>query len=729
MDDNIIKKDKRKWIGLVIIGLVLALFIIEMFIKMAPSYSAQFFGNQLLLWALWNICFILILVLLFLYFRYLRSIYIERKRKILGYKFKVKLVVSFIGLALIPSILLVIFGVNLINGVIEGWFKTPVGDILSKANDISERFYANLQGQTKSFAWVISDRISNKGLWLRQSKDTLDKYLNEKMQEFSLERITVKVGDRKVVLSRDKEGKYPEVFDEIEQTVMQNKTYTEIIPFKMGDYVRAVVPLYNSADEVIGYVAAAIFVEPDIAKKVWQARGEFNKYKELSYLKQPIKRYYFNLFLMITLLILFGVSWIGFKLAKEITIPIQMLAEGTKKISEGDLDYRINFESSDEIGMLITSFNTMAEEIQENREALEKSNVDLKNINISLEERRRYIETILNTITTGVITLDENKHISTINPAANRILRLPSGIKSGQEYKDFFVKNNLEKLAEVMESYSNKKRIMQSLEIEVTVNRRIKYLAIYLATMMDANNQSTGIVMVIEDLTEMVKAQKVVTWQEIARRIAHEINNPLTPIQLSAEHIRKKLNEDDSYLKGVLTKDANSIIEGVQTLKTLVNEFSRFARLPAMNKQNIDLHSVIQSALNMYDGVMKNMEVQVDFDNSMPAMNGDAEQLKRVVMNIIENAVQAMNNKGKLNVMTSYDSVNAMAHIEICDDGPGISPEERDKIFAPYFSTKKKGMGLGLAIVERIISDHGGTIRAEDNMPAGVKFLIEIPIG
>ncbi len=721
------KNDKKKWIGIILIGLIGVLFIIEMLIERANSYSVQFFRNQILLWALWNICFILILVLLYLHGRYLRNLYIEKKRKVLGYKFKVKLVVSFLGLALIPSILLVISGVNLINRVIEGWFKTPVEDVLSKANDISDKYYTTLKRQVNNVAKSMSDRIEIKGLWLKRNRKLLEAFLEEKMKDNDFETVEVKIGDEVINLAKKPEENYPVISEEANQMIMSDKSYLETISYKDGDYIRAAAPLHNN-NIIIGYVSVATYVDPGISKKAWLAKASFNKYKELSYLKKPIKRYYFNLFLMITLLILFGVSWIGFNLAKEITVPIQMLAEGTKKISAGDLDYRITFESSDEIGILINSFNKMTEEIKLSKEELERSNIELKNINLSLEERRRYIETILNAITTGVITIDENDLISTINPAACKILRLPSNIKAGQPYKEFFIKNGLEKISEVIASYLSKKKTSKELELELNICRRIKHLRIYLSPLIDTNNQFKGIVMAIEDLTEMVKVQKVITWQEIARRIAHEINNPLTPIQLSAEHIRKKIMEDNGYLRNVLLKDASNIIEGVQTLKTLVNEFSRFARLPAINKKTIDINLVIENAINMYDGVLKGINVETNFDKNMPMLNGDPEQLKRVMMNLFENSIEAMQGKGKITVSTSYDAANSVATIEVMDDGPGIPPEERDKIFVPYYSTKKKGMGLGLAIVERIISDHGGNIKLDDNVQKGVKFLIELPI-
>lgn len=723
-----IRNDKKKWIGLILIGLLVVLFVIEILIERANSYSVQFFRNQILLWALWNICFILILILLYLHVRYLRNLYIEKKRKILGYKFKVKLVISFLGLALIPSILLVIAGVNLINRVIEGWFKTPVGDVLSKANDISDRYYNTLKRQANNVARSMAERIEIKGLWIKKYRKFLQNYLEEKMKDNDFETVEIKIKDDIIYLTKNPKENYPKITEEAKQTILSDKTYLETLSYKDGDYIRAMAPLHDNSNSIIGYISVATYVDPGISKKAWLAKASFNKYKELFYLKKPIKRYYFNLFLMITLLILFGVSWIGFNLAKEITVPIQMLAEGTKKISAGDLDYRITFESSDEIGILINSFNKMTEEIKLSKEELEKSNTELKNINLYLEERRRYIETILNTITTGVITIDENDLISTINPSACKILRLPSNIKPGQPYKDFFIKNGLEKFSEVIASYLSKKKIAKELELELNICRRVKHLRICLAPLIDVNNQFKGIIVAIEDLTEMFKVQKVITWQEIARRIAHEINNPLTPIQLSAEHIRKKITEDNGYLKNLLLKDANNIIEGVQTLKTLVNEFSRFARLPAVNKKLIDIHMIIKSAINMYDGILKDISIETNFDTNMPMINGDPEQLKRVMMNLFENSIEAMKGKGKISINTDYDAINSIVRIEVMDDGPGIPVEERDKIFVPYYSTKKKGMGLGLAIVERIITDHGGTIKLDDTVQKGVKFQIELPV-
>lgn len=722
-----IKQDKRKWIGLVIMGLIITLFIVEKLIMRVDSHSAELFQNQFLLWALWNICFILILVLIFLYGRYLRSLYIEKKRKVLGHKFKVKLVVSFLAIALIPSVLLVLSGVNLINRVIEGWFKTPVEEVLSNSSKVSDKYYSSLKSHTKSLALSMSDRIMSKGLWSNRYKTSLDRFLTEKLEEYNFEYIMIKLGERVLFFSKEENAKYPIITPEIEQQVMQDKGVVEIVQFREGHLIRAIAPVHDSVGSILGYLVVSNYMEPDVAREAWLAKVSYNKYLELSRLEKPIKRYYFNLFLMITLLILFGVSWIGFTLAKEITIPIQLLAEGTKRISQGDYNYHINFESSDELGILVESFNKMTDEIRISKEAIEETNIELTKSNISLEERRRYIETILNTITTGVITIDDNSCISTINPAACKILRIPVSIKAGQEYKEFFNKNGLGKLLEALEPYLSKRRAVIK-EIEVSINRRIKHLALQLSPLKTKDDAISGMVIAIDDLTDMVKAQKVATWQEIARRIAHEINNPLTPIQLSAEHIKKKINEEEGYMKAVLIKDANNIMEGVSTLKALVNEFTQFARLPAMNKKEMDLHATIIGAINMYDGLLKDIEVELKFDNSVPSISGDDQQLKRVFINLIENSLEAMNNKGKISLVTAYDPDNAIVRIEVSDTGKGIPVEEREKVFFPYYSTKKRGTGLGLAIVSRIISDHGGYIRIEDNEPTGAKFQIEIPI-
>jgi len=573
----------------------------------------------------------------------------------------------------------------------------------------------------------MSDRIASKGLWLKKYRIPLEKFLKDKLEEYQFEYVKIKLGEYELYYSKAEGEKYPAIGDDIEQQVMQDKNLIEVVPYKGGHLIRAVVPVHNAENSILGYLSVANYLEPDVAREAWLAKASYNKYMELSRLEKPIKRYYFNLFLMITLLIIFGVSWIGFTLAKEITIPIQLLAEGTKKISQGDYSYRIHFDSEDELGMLVDSFNKMTDEIRMSKEALEKSNIELSNSNISLEERRRYIETILNTITTGVLTIDENNNISTINPAACRILRLPANIKHGQEYKDFFIKNGLNKLLEAIEPYLIKRKAIIK-EIEITINRRIKYLSIQLSVLKTKDDLISGMVIAIDDLTDMVKAQKVATWQEIARRMAHEINNPLTPIQLSAEHIKKKISEDDGYLKNILLKDANNIMEGVKTLKTLVSEFTQFARLPAINKKEMDLHAAINSAITMYDGMLKNIEVELKFDSKMPLINGDDQQLKRVFINLIENSIEAMNSKGKITITTNYDPENMIAQIEVADTGIGVPLEEREKIFLPYYSKKKKGMGLGLAIVARIISDHGGNIRVEDNEPMGAKFQIEIPI-
>ena len=445
-------------------------------------------------------------------------------------------------------------------------------------------------------------------------------------------------------------------------------------------------------------------------------------------MKNPIKAGAYLFVAVITVLILFGATWFGFYVARSITVPIQRLAEATDAIAHGDLSVRIDAKATDEIGTLIDSFNRMTSDLQSGKSAIESANVSLRRSNLELDRRRAYIESVVDTIAAGLVSIDKNGMVTNFNPSGERILGLSAGRVQGRPANDAFKEFGLTLFQTIYDRMLQDQRDDLTLDGTVEVDGKFLTVALHASRMKDEEGQDLGVVLVFEDLTELLKAQKVAAWQEVARRVAHEIKNPLTPIQLSAQRMRKKFFEKAPDFDRVFDESTNVIVNEVASLKHMVDEFSKFARLPAPQLAQQSLHDVINEVISLYRGAHKDIELIVALDEDLPQLKFDWEQIKRVLVNLLDNAIQAMNQRGRVWLTTQYDTKRRRAVVSIADEGPGIAPEDQDKLFVPYFTRKKTGTGLGLAIVRRIITDHEGQISAGNNHPRGALFTFELPV-
>jgi len=417
--------------------------------------------------------------------------------------------------------------------------------------------------------------------------------------------------------------------------------------------------------------------------------------------------------LMVTLLILFSATWFGFYLAKELTVPIKELAEATHRIATGDLNFRIQMKSADEIGTLVQSFNQMTGDLQVSRS--------------ELEQRKKYMEIVLKNVAAGVISIDEKGTVTTINTFAEQILEVKSEEVLDRNITSALPKEYVEQITPLLNELRSSEK--DPIERQLTLNLEGKSLSllINLTTLRDEEGKSLGVVAVFDDLTQLIKAQRMAAWREVARRIAHEIKNPLTPIQLSAQRLRKRYLEKLGQDTAVFDECTRTIVNQVEELKEMVNEFSNFARMPALQPTPSRLNEIIQETLILFQGVKK----QVHFEfipDELPVLNLDRDQMKRVMINLVKNSLTSIEDEGEIKIQTSYDPTLQMVRLEVSDDGCGIPDEDKKRLFEPYFSTRKSGTGLGLTIVNAIISDHNGYIRVRDNKPKGTTFLIELPV-
>jgi two-component system nitrogen regulation sensor histidine kinase NtrY len=493
-----------------------------------------------------------------------------------------------------------------------------------------------------------------------------------------------------------------------------------------GELIRSAAVVRRSG-QPIAVVVASDLLTGELASRARHIQDAYEDYSQLRVLRAPLAGVYLSFFLMMTLMILVGATWMGLYLAKRITEPVQRLATAAREIEAGHLDYRVDrgTVSDDEFGALVEAFNSMASEVGKSRRRLERSTVDLERKHVEVEGRRRYIETILERIATGVVSIDAAGKVSTLNSAAMRLLGLDSAAV-GQAASAVFGREDLQPFGNLLRAAAAGKTEPSAQEIAMSRDDRELQLAA-VATALRGNEGSDGMVLVVDDVTPLIRAQKVAAWREVARRLAHEIKNPLTPIQLCAERIRRHFNTAPAPTQALVEECTSTIVGEVDSLKALVDEFSQFARMPAPRAVPTDLHGLLNEALALYSGLLGDVRFERRFAEPLPKVRADGEQIRRVIINLVDNAIEAMSRSGMITIETHHDPGATLVRLVIADDGPGIPAAEREKLFMPYYSTKRRGSGLGLAIVRRIVAEHGGTIDVGDNEPKGTKFTIELP--
>jgi nitrogen fixation/metabolism regulation signal transduction histidine kinase len=440
--------------------------------------------------------------------------------------------------------------------------------------------------------------------------------------------------------------------------------------------------------------------------------------------------------LLLTVVVLFATTWFALFLSKLVTRPVVALAEATQEISRGRLDYRVEVRAADEIGDLVHSFNRMAEELESSRRQIDASSQELSAANVALEQRRRHIETILESIPNGVLSLNAQRHVTHVNDALLRLFH-PMGSGSGAQsaligasLRDVFAADVLEDLEPLLRRAD--RMGTTTTQMEMMLPHAALNVAITVATLKHAG-QALGYVLVFEDLSELLKAQKQAAWREVARRVAHEIKNPLTPIALSAERIRRHLQRgtppDSASLK-VLNSCADTIAEAVETVRTLVDEFSTLARFPTARPQPANINAIVESTLAMFHERLDKIRVRTSLAPDLPHVMADGEAIKRALANLVDNAAEAMQDAlfREIQISTALVANRDVVEITVADTGHGVTRELKERLFLPYFSTKKRGTGLGLAIVNRIVEDHHGSIRVEENQPVGARFVVELPV-
>ncbi len=734
----------------IVMMLLLLLLVAQSGFNLSPLVMPETASETLLFYALSSLNFLAFVTLLFVLLRNVLKLVRERRAHRLGSKFKARLVSFAIGLSLLPVLLLFFFAYGLLNRSIDRWFGEPARQVVDDAQAIKDSYFEKEQDELLNVARAISDKLSLASIKVYRSPQ-LDELFRQQMavHKISLlrvvapaEHVTIQSEDRKV------EPEIEETLEAAEQQTLAGDSFfagTDEGDSPQVIYIVAAVKLTDAPTDSRVLILARQ-LPPELTQRAANIAAQHAAFYSLKGKIKRIKSMYILLLAAVTLLLIFAASWLALYVARGITVPIQALAEATDRVAHGDFEHRVETVAEDELAALVNSFNQMAQQLAENRERLERAAEALSRTNLELDNRRLYIETVLETLSTGVISTDENAGIATLNRAAQYMLALDEKPDVGTPINRIIAGTQGDELA----TLCRRARRSETAQAEIQY-RRADGSTLHTATtaiaLRDSEGALGGWVIVIEDLTDLIQAERAAAWSEVARRMAHEIKNPLTPIQLSAERIirnyrRAEGRQSHARFDQIVNEGTATIVREVAALQRMVEEFSRFARLPEARLVDSKLNDVVRDAVRLYDERLNGIRIECRLADELPQLRLDCEQVKRVLVNLIDNAFEALtSNSAQGNGVKSRSAGEKWIRIEskylhgtdvvrliVSDTGHGISPTDRDKLFLPKFSTRDRGTGLGLAIVSHIIADHKGRIWVEDNKPRGARFIIELPV-
>jgi len=726
------RSKERFWIILLFILVIFFGFLEGWFFQLQPGLPLS--GN-IFLFALINLNVILLLLLAYLVLRNIVKLIFERRRNLLGTKLKTRLVVAFVGLSLIPTLPLFWLATQFIFSSLDYWFSHRVEQSLKESVSFAKDY---LEQEKKDFLFdtqLLKAELSTLIDSTEASPINPGRTPEALLQLYHMDTVLVLDGSGKVIRELRRvdgpkidpgalksSGFHEEAGAPKVQTITLNKK-------QEGLAAQVEFPLSGSVSpEATGKLVALKIFPAHITAKLSAISSGYEDYLQLKLLHHPLKQSHFITFSIITLLVIFGAIWFGFFLAKNITVPIQALVSATQSVADGDLSLQLDSDRNDEIGMLMTSFNKMVRDLREGREQLASAYAALQQSHTELEDRRRYMEIVLRNIAAGVVSVDAKGTIVTMNKSAEVTFGFQAEQARSRHYSEFLQPPHLEIVNSFMQTYRLSRLPYLEQQVQVIIGNRPMVLLIKVSVLRDERNQFLGVVVVLDDLTDLEKAQRMAAWREVARRIAHEIKNPLTPIKLSAQRLRRK-HADLVALEGsIFDQCTRTIVEQVDHMKHLVNEFSKFARLPRSQPTLCNLSAIVEEVLSFYQHSYPHVSFSLENDKNLPPLKLDRDQFKQVMINLLENALHALDDgRGSIVIKLFYDPILKIARLECADSGHGVSPEDKLRMFEPYYSTKEKGTGLGLAIVASIIADHNGFVRVRNNLPQGTVIIIELP--
>ncbi len=722
------RRSKLIFLGLGVLLLFTVIFLQAAF-NLTPVLSPENVSQTFLFAALSALIFLGLIALTFVLLRTLAKLYLERQAGVLGSRFRTKMILGALVLSFGPVIALFVFSYGLMNRSIDRWFSRPVEEVRERTTMVTNLLSSYAGQNVMAEAEAIAHSAETEKAYRTGSFGPV-------MEQFRSRETTLQNGFAVALYEGNAQAMFhaPEAWHELQHVLpvgLAASGHPHSFTFNGRSYMLAAAWV-NSR----GMILVAMPLPEKYSEILKQLDDAEKQYIALRNQRRLVRQTYMQFLLLITLLVLFASTWFALFLSKLVTKPVSALAIGTHEISSGNLGFRVEVDQTeDELGKLVDSFNQMAGELESNRQQITENQKELAQANVELEQRRHYIETILESIPSGVLSLDGDRNVLRVNAAFLRMLH-PARIQHPGRQSDIRLRDIFESdVAFDLERMTRKADRMGTTTAQMEINsvNATLTIAVTVAAMrIGADRQRRGYVVVFDDVSEVLKAQRQVAWREVARRIAHEIKNPLTPITLGAERIRRHLGRGvpDEQSLAIILNCAESIEASAQSVRTLVDEFSTLARFPQSQPQPSDINSIVENALAMFEDRLEGITLRREFATDLPNVMADPEAIKRVVTNLVDNAAEAMQESilREITVQTALLGTRDTIELTIADTGHGVTPEMKEKLFLPYFSTKQRGTGLGLAIVSRIIEDHHGTIRVEENKPVGTKFIVELPV-
>ena len=710
---------------------LLLLLIVLVLFSMQKGYSVlEHSGSQLMVFVAINVNIVLLAIVFYLIARNLLKLSYERRRHVLGVNLKTKLITSFIILSL-PAMGFHLFASYFIATNLESWLKGQQESVIQSAQNVSDAYHQNLR-KTMELQHLI---------WAN--------YLIESKGEFSAIKPLKNIEADVSIYSEDQELLHQWMQNEISQTYWTAPSLNEWYQIKSNKQIWFTKELedriiYRHITPV-SYENKQLFLEifypasPYSSSAISEIISQSHNTRFLTESEDLVRGYYLIIFLLMTLFIIFVATWLAFYLARGFVQPIEDLALATQRVSEGELGFQVKLQGplDKDFALLMKSFNSMSRDLLEHQIALNKTTSNLQESHRTLESQIRFVELVLENITTGVMSLDVEGNIEILNHSAKQMLQLKPGGDTGRHYRDVLEEESLQQFEEMVEQIKSDKERSISRNLIVHKKDGPVEVSATLLVLQNSEGKSAGMVCVYNNITEIQRLQRARAWREVARRIAHEIKNPLTPIQLSAERINRKYAGEVSD-DVALHQSTQTIINEVQHLKRMVSEFSNFAKIPESNPKISDLNQIIMNTLHLFhENLPARISLTTDLSESLPQLPLDSEQIRRVIINLVDNSISSIEkkgtlsrifNQGKIIIRTRHVPDLNIICMDVEDNGTGIAPEISDQLFEPYTTTKEHGTGLGLTIVSQTISDHNGFTRFRNLETGGVCFTIELPV-
>lgn len=706
------------------LALVVAITTVEVYLVRQGGHPV---AGSLLAFGLLNLNAVLFLLFVFLIFRHLTKLFLERRRRVFGSRLRTRLVLTFITLALLPTLFMFFIAWQLISSRVDHqWGR--IEDTVDQNLALSQAFSQELEEKMTALGHLFRQELQVDQKLSRLEGEALSSLLAKWRETYQLSGLEIFTPEgRKLAQSYESRLKIP---GEPPPSVQPGNRTEETIhrqAVEGGMLVSLVEPVRTPAGQVHAFLVLREMISQPLVTKIMAAESQVKDLRAMQFLIRPVRVSHYLALVIATLLTLMAAIWLAFYMAREITTPIRQLAEGALKVAGGDFNFHIEQEGRDEIGFLVQSFNKMTQDLQQSRAQLAAAYEQLRQSHAELAEKKRHMEILLRNVAAGVIALDAQGRITAINNSAAQMLQVNAEEVLGREARALLPAEEVSRLAELVEEARRSQRTVER-PLRLSMSDRTLYLLVKPTVLKDDSGQDLGVVVVFEDLTELERAQRQAAWREVARRIAHEVKNPLTPIKLAAQRLRRRYLDRMGDDGQVFDECTRIISDQADVIKNLVNEFSRFARLPHLSLSPQDLNRLIRETLLLYQEVQPRVSLEFEPDPELPPILVDEEQIRRLLLNLVDNALASIQGSGKISLSVKGDPSGEWVELVVADTGVGIPDQDKVRVFEPYFSTKGGGTGLGLAIAHSIVRDHHGLIWVEDNRPQGAKFIIKLPM-